>query len=243
MKVSLSLKVASKTGESRITYISDEAAGYLKKYLGDRIDDVDAWVFPSETDATRHMSEDRAWRTVIDNVEKAGLGKSKEATVHRRRKIHPHSFRKFFFSKTVGVIGETASHAMMGHGTYLKTNYRRTEAERAKDYLKCMPYLTVFGESPDMNRWKEETKLEAVRAFAQALGVDPLRLRIEKAKESGKDLSIGEEIEAIQNEIKKLRPQKDDPKKIIDENELSEYLADGWDIQTVLPSGKIVIRK
>lgn len=243
VKVSLSPKVASKTGESRITYISDEATDYLKKYLGERITDREAWVFPSEADASNHMSEDRAWRTVIDNVEKAGLGKSKETTVHKRRKIHPHSFRKFFFSKTVGIVGETASHAMMGHGSYLKTYYRRTEDERAKDYLKCMPHLTVFGESPDMNRWKEEAKLEAVRAFAQALGVDPLRLRIEKAKESGRELSSGEEIEAIQNEIKKLRSQKDDPKKIVDENELPKYLADGWDIQTVLPSGKIVIRK
>ncbi|MEM0048992.1 MAG: hypothetical protein QW424_01465 [Candidatus Bathyarchaeia archaeon] len=34
-----------------------------------------------------------------------------------------------------------------------------------------------------------------------------------------------------------------DPKKIIEEGELERYLAEGWDVQTVLPSGRILIRK
>ncbi|MEM2465440.1 MAG: hypothetical protein QXT06_07555 [Candidatus Bathyarchaeia archaeon] len=34
-----------------------------------------------------------------------------------------------------------------------------------------------------------------------------------------------------------------DPKKIINEGELERYLAEGWDVQTVLPSGRILIRK
>jgi len=55
--------------------------------------------------------------------------------------------------------------------------------------------------------------------------------------------SHGEEIEAIQNEIKKLRSENNDPKKIVTEDELPKYLADEWDVQTVLPSGKILIRK
>jgi len=32
-------------------------------------------------------------------------------------------------------------------------------------------------------------------------------------------------------------------RKIISEKELKRYLADGWDVQTVLPSGRILIRK
>ena len=243
VKIRLSPKVASKTGEGRTAYISDEATDYLRQYLGERINDAEAWVFPSEADGKRHMSEDRAWRTIIDCVEKAGLGKAKETTVHGRRKIHPHSFRKFFFSKVVGVIGETAAHAMMGHGSYLKTYYKRTEDERASDYLKCMPHLTIFAESPDMKRWKEEAKLEAVRAFAQALGVDPTKVRVEKQKKLGREPTPEEEIETIQNEIKRFRSRNSDPKKIVGEKELERYLAQGWDVQTVLPSGRIIIKK
>jgi len=243
VRIVISPKVASKTGEGRVAYMSDEAAGYLQQYLGERINDNEAWVFPSEADSSKHMSEDRAWRTIIDCVEKAGLGKSKESTVCGRRKIHPHSFRKFFFSKVVGVIGETATHALMGHGSYMKTYYKRCDEERARDYLRCMPHLSIFGESPDMGRWKEEAKLEAVRAFAQALGVDPIRVRIEKQKDLGREPSHNEEIEMIQSEIKKLRSGNNDLKKIVTEDELPKYLADEWDIQTVLPSGKILIKK
>ena len=243
VKVRLSAKVASKTGEGRIAYISDEAAEYLRQYLGDRINNPEDWVFQSEADESRHMSEDRAWRTIIDCIEKAGLGKKKETTIHGRRKIHPHSFRKFFFSRVVGIIGETAAHALMGHGTYLKTYYKRPENVRARDYLKCMPYLTIFSETTDIKKVKEEAKIEALRVFAQALGIDPERVRIEKERELGRPLSADEEIAAIQNEIKKLRNGNGDPKLIVTEEELPKYLEEGWDVQTVLPSGKILIRK
>jgi len=37
--------------------------------------------------------------------------------------------------------------------------------------------------------------------------------------------------------------KRSDPKKVITEDELEQYLADGWDIDAVLPSGKIVVKK
>lgn len=244
VKVKLSPIVASKTGEGRVTYMTDEAAEYLKKYLGQRIGDVNAWVFTSEADQHKHMSDDRAWKTIIDCIEKAGIGKDEESTIHGRRKIHPHSLRKFFFSRVVGVIGETAAHALMGHGTYLKTYYKRSEEERAKDYLKCATYLNVLGESQDVRRVKDEAKLEAIRVFAEALGVEPMRVRIEKQKQLGREPNVDEEIQAIQNEIKKLRSNpNNDPKMIVGEGELEHCIDDGWDVQTVLPSGKILIKK
>jgi hypothetical protein len=44
--------------------------------------------------------------------------------------------------------------------------------------------------------------------------------------------------------IEAYKPKENnDPKKIIGENELEHYLAEGWDVQTVLPSGKILIKK
>jgi len=242
-KVTLSSEVASKTGERRITYISDEATEYLKRYLDERIHHPEAWLFVSEADNSRHVSDDRAWRTIINCVDKAGLGKSKETTMQGRRKIHPHSLRKFFFSKVVGMIGEAAAHALMGHSSYMKTYYRRTDEERAKDYLKCMQHLTIYSESPDKKKWKEEVKLESIRAFAKMLGVEPLSVRIEKQKQLGREPTAQEEIKAIQNEVKKLRSENNDPKKIITEEELPKHLADGWDIQTVLPSGKIVVNR
>lgn len=34
-----------------------------------------------------------------------------------------------------------------------------------------------------------------------------------------------------------------DPKEIISKRELPNYLADGWDVQTFLPGGKILVRR
>jgi hypothetical protein len=70
-----------------------------------------------------------------------------------------------------------------------------------------------------------------------------MKVRIEKKKELGREPEAEEEIQAIQNEIKKMRSGNDDPKKIVSEDELERYLAEGWDVQTVLPSGKILIRR
>ena len=246
VKISLSPKVASKTGERRITYISDEATEYLVQYLGERINSRDDWLFVSEADNGRHMSDDRAWRTIIDSVEKAGLGKSNETTVQGRRKIHPHSLRKFFFSKTVGVMGETAAHALMGHSSYMKTYYRRTEEERAKDYLKCMPYLTIFSESPERVMATEELRKKQVLDTVKLLGFPADKIkRVEEAlaKYATVDDAV-EEIRKLSLESYKVKenPGKD-PKKIIDESQLEKYLEEEWDVQTVLPSGKILVKK
>jgi len=53
------------------------------------------------------------------------------------------------------------------------------------------------------------------------------------------------------NEIKKLSTgsykttssQNRDPKRIISEDELEEHLAGGWNVQNILPSGRILIKR
>ena len=43
--------------------------------------------------------------------------------------------------------------------------------------------------------------------------------------------------------LKNLRAKESEPKTIVNESELQQYLTQGWDISTVLPSGKIVVTK
>lgn len=53
-----------------------------------------------------------------------------------------------------------------------------------------------------------------------------------------------DEIRKLSLEGYRLRESPDiDLKKVVDEGELERYLAGGWDVQTVLPSGRIIIRK
>lgn len=76
-------------------------------------------------------------------VDRAGLNDLIED--HRIHKVHFQMFRKFFLTKGSDVIGEHAAHALCGHGFYMDTYYQKSEDERAADYQKLMPKLTVFG--------------------------------------------------------------------------------------------------
>lgn len=58
VRIRLSAKAASKAREEPFTYITDEAAGFIKQCLGRRIEEPNAWIFASEADSNRHTSED-----------------------------------------------------------------------------------------------------------------------------------------------------------------------------------------
>ena len=90
----------------------------------------------------------------------------------------------------------------------------------------------------------KEAQKEALKSLAKnVLGIDLLDVKIAKEKELGRELETDEEIELLENEIKKLRENLDDPQIIVREDELEDYLADGWEFVSVLPSRKILIRK
>ena len=94
--------------------------------------------------------------------------------------------------------------------------------------------MLVLSKPIEEERIKQSVALEAIRMFAEAFGIDTMKVKIEKQKELGREPSPEEEIQTIQNEIKRMREHGDDPKKIVGEDELEHYLADGWDVQTVL---------
>jgi len=105
-----------------------------------------------------------------------------------------------------------------------------------QDYLKL-----AFEPKPTFK--KEEAVLEAIRRFAEAFGIDAMRIKIEKQKELRKELSADEEIELIQDEIKKLREGGRDPQRVVKKEGLERDLAEGWHFVSVLPSQRILIRK
>lgn len=51
------------------------------------------------------------------------------------------------------------------------------------------------------------------------------------------------ELELFENELKKLREGKSNPHRIVSENELESYLAEGWCFVAILPSQRILIKK
>jgi hypothetical protein len=90
----------------------------------------------------------------------------------------------------------------------------------------------------------EELRKKQILDMVRVLGFPEDKIkRVEEAlaKHKTVDEAMGE-IRRLSLEGYKLR-EKSDPKKVIDEVELERYLADEWDVQTVLPSGRILIRR
>jgi hypothetical protein len=84
----------------------------------------------------------------------------------------------------------------------------------------------------------------------QKLGIRDMEVRVAKVRESGLDEEsaytkiICEQLGIEPMKVEAFKPKENsDPKKIIGEDELERHLAEGWDVQTILPSGKILIKK
>ncbi len=140
------------------------------------------------------------------------LGLDKKIQGHRYFEIHPHAFRKFFFSNAVGAMGSEATHAMMGHQFYLKTYYKRPVEDIHNDYRKALPRLLVM-------RSSDEEDLRTILLF------DQLRVVFGLKEEQIKDvegmmrrrgvLKVDEEVQAKIREmvqeswgLKPLAPQR-----------------------------------
>ena len=83
------------------------------------------------------------------------------------------------------------------------------------------------------------------------LGINDMEVHVVKQRAQGydDDASLARTlygalgIDTMRIDTFTKKEENGDPKKIVAERELERHLAEGWDVQTVLPSGKILIRK
>jgi integrase len=258
----------TKDRQERWCFISDEATELLKTYLNQRINQKESYIFQGrqqgvKADGTKYMRGKWVnkpmsyWNadTIFTNaLKKAGLYEKDE---YGRDVLHIHCLRKFFFTRMAPILGREITEALMGHKVYLDAAYRRfTIDELAEHYLRGMDAVTITKtKAIEREDIEEIATIKAAQMVLQLQGydVDTEKLKsaiIKKRIELGKEPGLNEILE----EIKKLEPRfeyikndenssSNDPKKIVSEADLERYLAEGWDVQTVLPSGKILIRK
>jgi len=147
----------SKTGDSRITFISAEATqavnewlkvrvGYIRSSVnrnnglvksgrgGNRSGDDDGRLFP--------FSDQNASAMWENALVKAGL-LSRDKTTNRKQ-LHYHQFRKFFISQLSLVVSKEIAEMLAGHAGYLTGSYRRyTKKQLVEEYLKGQHLLTI----------------------------------------------------------------------------------------------------
>jgi integrase len=233
----------AKTGIVRRVYLTKECVDTLREYLSDRERNNirSEWLWPRKGDPDKFLRKVHAQQYWYSAIKKVGMDYKDSSGGYQ---LHIHSLRKFYRTQLerAGVSRTTIS-LWMGQVTGLDLSYfRPSEPELIEEWRKAEPFLTIYkAESPE--KIKNEAVIEAIRRFAVMMGIDPMRIRIEKERELGRKLTEEEELKIIENEMKKMREGSGDPKKIVREEDLERYLREGWDIYTILPSGKIVIRR
>ncbi len=213
----------SKTRTARVAYVSDEAKEALGELVKKRA--AQDFVFPySGSLWVREKYANRAFRRM---VARAGLNEMIDG--HRIHKLHFHNFRKFFLTKGSDTIGEHAAHALCGHGFYMDTYYRKSEEERAADYLKLMPRITVFG---DENVSMREVEVMTRKQILQFSGfseqeIDELGDLSKYSIEDLKELDRKKESE-------KLGLNGHSTQKIVPWSEVRQAITDGWELVSKL---------
>lgn len=143
--------VTTKGERMRTAYISDEAKQHYNAWMKQR----DEWLRKAVNNARGCMSKDANDRRVFPmsqtNIRNAwnrmvklsGLNETNiMVNGNKKNSAHPHCLRKFFRSYLGNV--DLAEH-IMGHRGYLSTYRHYNEKQLAKEYVKYMENVTIFG--------------------------------------------------------------------------------------------------
>lgn len=141
----------TKAKRDRTVYISGESASFLKEYLGDSASRTEEYVFftgkPLEKPRLGAL-----YNQIMRAVKKAGIY-VKMVSDSRRYQIHPHSFRKYFFSQVLASgVERGVAELWMGHKYGLDASYHQLPEEHLKkEYLKAEQRLTILTPPPEVS--------------------------------------------------------------------------------------------
>jgi hypothetical protein len=253
----------SKAGRQYFTFLTKEGCDYLAAYLNKRL--AEGEKFTSNTPIV----------TVTPGYEKMGKGRrnrgskfiiTRNVTREIREAIRPtfnwrpYVLRAYFdtqmlMAESHGKVPNPYRIFFMGHKGDIDARYTTNKGRLPENLIEDMrrafndstSYLETT-ETPAKDR--KEMLLEMWQDQAKLYGIDPMKVKIERRKELGKELSLDEEKELLQVEIKKLQINPERLKesasnfknKLVKERDLERYLNDGWEIMQIVNS-KILVRK
>ncbi len=249
----------SKARHRYFTFLSEEGCGYLKDYLEERMRRGEVLTAKSPLITSRFRG--------IGFITAANVGDAIRSAIRNAGfPWRPYVLRSYFdtqlmLAESKGLVLRDYRTFWMGHKGDIEARYTTNKCRLPEDvvesmreaYRRAQEYLQTAESEKAPS--KEEMALEAMRRVAETFGIDPLKVRIEKQKELGREPEFGEEIEALQAEIRKLRISparfREDcngncaryESKLIGEEELVRYLNEGWEIVRELNSGRIVVRR
>jgi len=154
----------TKTGNSRVAFISSECCETLKEWLKYR----DQYIATSLARSKKNPKtdyEDRlfpyepnvAYMLFFNALKKAGLTDVDAYT--GRLKLHPHVLRKFFRTRLGSVINADIAEALMGHEQGLTDVYRKYSIDELADfYKKGEGSLFIFSNGQEVTKLRNEVE-------------------------------------------------------------------------------------
>ena len=168
-----------------------------------------------------------------------------------------------------GKIGHPYRVFFMGHKGDIEARYTTNKGrlpeglieDMRRSFRDCEDYLSTRpssrGEDPELTTIRtmvesgvlDLSKPNVKQYLVKKLGIEDVEPKIAEMEAEGLNKTdayakvICRELGIKPMKIEVSNKKDEDPKKIVSEGELELYLAEGWDVQTVLPSGKILVRK
>jgi site-specific recombinase XerC len=246
-------KGLSKARHQYFTFLPEQGITYVKEYLAERVklgerlgkDSPLLGFDPRGAKKNRFLRTTLVTRDVKEAILKAGFS------------WRPYVLRAYFdtnmiIAESKGKISHPYLQFLMGHKGDIEARYSTNKGvlppdmieDMRKAYRECEPFLTTLSKPLEETSVIKEAKVEALKSIAKSLlGIDLVEVKVAREKELGRELSKDEELELFENELKKLREGKHNPQRIVKENELEDFLKEGWQFVSVLPSQRILIRK
>ena len=191
----------SKTGDPRITFITQETKGYLEEWIKIRKSYITTAISKTkhlcdkkeEDDKLFPFTYDVAWRGWLRLLKQAGYDDRDSTT--GRYIIHIHCLRKFFMSQMKLEVPTVIPEALAGHEEYLDEAYRRfTQEQLGEYYKKAENRLTIMESLPDLSSINQQLedvvheniglkqRVEILEGMINKKGNEALNLLKEKEK-------------------------------------------------------------
>lgn len=139
------MALRSKSHRTRITFISPETAQTLRDYI--RLEHLtpEDWLFPDKYDRKKPAGRNALYSLIRRTLNKTGLRKKLDPA-SAMYDLHPHAFRKYFFTKLIGAgVDRGVAEYLMGHKFGLDNSYLRMDEERLRrEYNKAAEDFTFL---------------------------------------------------------------------------------------------------
>ncbi|MBA7593887.1 hypothetical protein ES703_00821 [subsurface metagenome] len=241
--------VSKAGGLWHVAFLTSQGVGYLREWIdyrkarGERFKDSTPLFINLKSKKREQIGVRGFEQAIVEAMRRAGWKKK-----DKRFRYRPYGLRKYFRANLSNidpdfreylVAHKSGVNSLVAIYDGLRDLHKPTIDKLREQFKKAEPSLNTDIAPGSI---VGEAKNEAIKSMVKnVFGVDLMEVKIAKEKELGRELASDEKTVLFENEMKKLR-ENPDPQKIIGEDELEAYLAEGWQFVSVLPSRKILIR-